>query len=289
MFSPTITAFAALSPPWSLQALDNNFSSVSAGLLSANTFSNYIPDTGAVNAYIAVVTLPQTATLSSGLQVQVKITNTNTGASTLNVGATGVKTVLNADGSALTAGQLVAGGVYTFIYDGTNYQLQFGTTFPSTATVQITKLLIGTLASISQADGIAGRFLLRENGSTTHVGIRFLLGDTNTADVEAGLFDAGGSFSTPKTLRLNPNAGQVQTGGSFLANSTVAMPAGGTAGVGIMVSTTANFGIFFGSGAPTLSAGKGSIYLRSDGTTNVTRAYINTDAATTWTAINTVG
>lgn len=67
-----------------------------------------------------------------------------------------------------------------------------------------------------------------------------------------------------------------------------AIPAGGTTGSGFLLSSTGNFGIFFGSGAPSLTAQKGSLYLRSDGVSNVTRAYINTDSGTTWTAINTV-
>lgn len=66
-----------------------------------------------------------------------------------------------------------------------------------------------------------------------------------------------------------------------------AIPAGGTAGSGYMLSSTANFGIFFGSGTPTLSAAKGSLYLRSDGSTINDRAYINTNGSTTWTALTT--
>ena len=69
--------------------------------------------------------------------------------------------------------------------------------------------------------------------------------------------------------------------------ATVAIPAGGTASLGLMFSNTANFGIFFGSGAPTLSAAKGSLYLRSDGSATNNRAYINTDGATTWTPLTT--
>lgn len=46
-------------------------------------------------------------------------------------------------------------------------------------------------------------------------------------------------------------------------------------------------GIFAGSGAPTFSAGKGSLYLRTDGASTSTRAYINTDGGTTWTAVTT--
>jgi hypothetical protein len=76
-------------------------------------------------------------------------------------------------------------------------------------------------------------------------------------------------------------------GAGTTLGSATAIPAGGTAGLGYMFSTTANFGTFFGSGAPTLSAAKGSFYLRSDGTTTNNRAYINTDGSTTWTALTT--
>jgi hypothetical protein len=69
--------------------------------------------------------------------------------------------------------------------------------------------------------------------------------------------------------------------------NAVAIPAGGTAGFGYCATSTANFGVFFGSGAPTLSAAKGSLYLRSDGSTTNDRMYVNTNGGTTWTAVTT--
>lgn len=75
--------------------------------------------------------------------------------------------------------------------------------------------------------------------------------------------------------------------GAMSILGSTAIPAGGTAGSGYVFSSTSNYGIFFGSGAPTLSAAKGSLYLRSDGTTTNNRAYINTDGSTTWTALTT--
>lgn len=74
---------------------------------------------------------------------------------------------------------------------------------------------------------------------------------------------------------------------AVLAFNATAIPAGGTAGAGFMFSSTVNFGVFFGSGAPTLAAAKGSLYLRSDGSATNNRAYINTDGGTTWTALTT--
>lgn len=85
---------------------------------------------------------------------------------------------------------------------------------------------------------------------------------------------------------LSGGSGNV-SGPSFTANSSVAIPAGGTAGIGYMFSTTAHFGVFFGSGPPTLAAAQGSLYLRSDGSSSSTRAYINTDGSTTWTNLTT--
>lgn len=46
-------------------------------------------------------------------------------------------------------------------------------------------------------------------------------------------------------------------------------------------------GLYSGTGAPTFTAAKGSLYLRTDGSSTSTRAYINTNGATTWTAITT--
>jgi hypothetical protein len=87
---------------------------------------------------------------------------------------------------------------------------------------------------------------------------------------------------------IGTDALRVTTPVSVKAHSGTAIPAGGTAGAGVMVSSAVNFGVFFGSGAPTLAAAQGSLYLRSDGTTTNDRAYINTNGSTTWTALTTV-
>lgn len=81
----------------------------------------YAADTGAANAY--VVALPHTlAAYTAGLSIRVKITNANTGASTINVDSLGVKTITRFSGDPLQSGDLPAGGVVTLTYDGTNFQ-----------------------------------------------------------------------------------------------------------------------------------------------------------------------
>ena len=89
------------------------------------------------------------------------------------------------------------------------------------------------------------------------------------------------------------------TGGNVLSGAVVsavgaatilsgtAVPAGGTAGAGYKFSSVANLGVFFGSGAPTLSAAQGSLYLRTDGTTTNNRMYVNTNGTTGWAAVTT--
>jgi hypothetical protein len=74
--------------------------------------------------------------------------------------------------------------------------------------------------------------------------------------------------------------------GNVTADSATALVAGGASAF-IATNTANNMGIYVGSGVPTVSAAKGSLYLRSDGTTTNDRAYINTNGTTTWTALTT--
>lgn len=59
-----------------------------------------------------------------------------------------------------------------------------------------------------------------------------------------------------------------------------------TTGLNLFQGATAA-SIQVGTGAPAHSAPKGSLYLRTDGSSTSTRAYINTDGATTWTNFTT--
>ncbi len=65
-----------------------------------------------------------------------------------------------------------------------------------------------------------------------------------------------------------------------------ATTAGGATTAGIRMGS-AEVGFYWGSGAPTISAAKGSIYSRTDGSSTSTRLYVNTDGATTWTNVTT--
>lgn len=123
----------------------------------------------------------------------------------------------------------------------------------------------------------------------TNAGIYGLAGDVGGSN-----YVIGAVSNHTVEIRANNTAvatfapgGAVGVVGAMQIKNATAIPAGGTAGAGYLFSSTSNFGMFFGSGAPTLSAAKGSLYLRSDGSSTSTRAYINTDGSTTWTAITT--
>jgi hypothetical protein len=104
-----------------------------------------------------------------------------------------------------------------------------------------------------------------------------------------------------QTISINQSTGTVTVNGTFgsatsvatlaatgtvTAKSASALVAGGAAAF-IGTNTAAGMGIYFGSGAPTVAAAKGSLYLRSDGSGTGDRAYINTNGSTTWTALTT--
>lgn len=130
------------------------------------------------------------------------------------------------------------------------------------------------------ADSDAGR------ANVTVIGTGITATADNTLYLGAGQAILPGTSSADFGSQAHPwNFGIF--GNSLYAMCGTAMPAGGSAGKGLLMSSTTNFGVFFGSGAPTLTAAKGSLYLRSDGSSTSTRMYVNTDNGTTWTAVTT--
>lgn len=90
-------------------------------------------------------------------------------------------------------------------------------------------------------------------------------------------------ITTKYSILSQDPAALLSHAGSIQTKTGVAVPAGGTTGAGYLMFSTANLGIFAGSGAPTLSAAQGSLYIRTDGSTTATRLYVNTNGTTGWT------
>lgn len=80
---------------------------------------------GAANA-ITLTLNPSPVSYSQPLRIQFRATNTNTGGTTIDVNGIGTRNILKySSGSlvALTAGDIVSGGIYEIVYDGTQFQL----------------------------------------------------------------------------------------------------------------------------------------------------------------------
>jgi hypothetical protein len=93
-----------------------------------------------------------------------------------------------------------------------------------------------------------------------------------------------GTVTTTATIGAAMSVTTVSATGNVTADSGTAPVAGGAAA--FLATSTANFGIYLGSGAPTVAAAKGSLYLRSDGSSTSTRLYVS-DGGTTWIAVTT--
>jgi len=95
-----------------------------------------------------------------------------------------------------------------------------------------------------------------------------------------------GAVTTTATFGAATQVTSLAATGNVTADSATALVAGGASAF-IATNTANNMGIYVGSGAPTVSAAQGSLYLRSDGSSTSTRAYINTNGTTGWAAITT--
>ena len=74
--------------------------------------------------------------------------------------------------------------------------------------------------------------------------------------------------------------------GQTALQATTSLTAGGSTTMNLLISS-ASIGVYVGSGVPTVVAAQGSLYLRNNGTGTTSRAYINTDSGSTWTAMIT--
>ena len=107
---------------------------------------------------------------------------------------------------------------------------------------------------------------------------------TTGAVTVTGTFGAATSV-TSLAATGSVTAASLSATGNVTADSNVALVAGGASAF-IATNTAVGMGVYIGSGAPTVAAAKGSLYLRSDGSSTSTRLYVS-DGSTTWIAVTT--
>lgn len=74
--------------------------------------------------------------------------------------------------------------------------------------------------------------------------------------------------------------------GVVTINPASVLTSGGLAGSSVLVGAS-SIGVYVGTGAPTISAAQGSIYLNNAGSSIANRLYVNSSGSTTWVAVTT--
>jgi len=95
-------------------------------------------------------------------------------------------------------------------------------------------------------------------------------------------FDYGLTIAAVNTI-----TGTLNVTGGLGVNTSTALAAGAATQFVAQFSTTAGFGIYYGSGAPSFAAAVNSLYIRSDGSSSSTRMYMCSVASGTWVAVTT--
>jgi len=126
----------------------------------------HIDDTGAANAYVLTIS-PASAAYVHGQKFSMHASNTNTGASTVNINGLGAKNIFKGAGVALEAGDIIADGIYEITYDDTQFLIT-GFTKPKTA--RINSYMDGnatetTITTVNTEYNIGGTHVTRAGGS----------------------------------------------------------------------------------------------------------------------------
>lgn len=236
-------------------------------------------------------------------------TNTVNVAATTSSSSTTTGAVIVAGGVGIAGNLYVGGDIFGNV---SITDISLGNVSASgfiSATGNVTGGNIRTAGQVSATGNITGGNVLggANVNATTHTGTTVSVTGNITGGNLIGIVAAGSNTITTTgnitggniltsgqvSATANVTGGNIKTGGQVSATgnalflASTAVPVGGTAGAGIMMSSTAQLGVFFGSGAPTLAAAQGSLYLRTDGSSTSTRLYVNTTGSTSWTAVTT--
>lgn len=106
---------------------------------------------------------------------------------------------------------------------------------------------------------------------------------TNRGLYITGNGGSGGGGTTTNYAIFSDSTAASSLAGQLTVSSGTAPPAAGAATAGILMSSTASLGLYFGSNVPTFAAAQGSVFMRTDGSTIATRLYVNTNGSTGWT------
>ena len=172
----------------------------SSALHVSGGVNSYSDSSGVANSI--VVTTPLTLSgVQVGMSVNVKVANSNTGATTLNLNSLGAEQVTKQNGVALASGDLCANHEYTFVENGTSWDL----VSPSCA---------APISGVSSVSGDSGSIIT--NSSSTGA-VTLVFGTESAHTVLAG--PASGAAATP-TFQTAPTIAVTNMTGTGAFNTT---------------------------------------------------------------------
>jgi hypothetical protein len=160
--------------------------------------------TGSGNAY--VLTYPQAPEgYAKGIFYKFFVNHTNTGAASLNINGLGVKAILQQDGAALKAGQMVNGSTISVVYDGTAFRLQNYISNPKfSGTLDADAISAATITGTHSGNGAALTALNASNIATGTI-----------ADARLPATMSGKSFTGDVTINQTLSVGSGSSGGTL--------------------------------------------------------------------------
>ncbi len=225
---------------------------LSQSLLPAlqNGSTTYGIDTGTANAY-AVNLSPPIPAYADGMGLRVKIANSNTSASTLNVNGLGAINIYGLAGSALQGGELPAGGTAKFVYRAAANQfvllsctggaLQVAPATQSNQAVQRGRVL--QVAPVVNANSVAP-----PPANTTYTAQATFTAPCAGYVVAIGSLGIGGSFTAGATISTKTDINGTVGGSDTSTPPLVAEPA--TLSVASGATVTATFSATTNGTAP---------------------------------------
>jgi len=194
---------------------------------------NYSVDTGSVNTYVVTLN-PAPASYAVGLQVFLKITNANTGASTLNVNSLGAQNISLPTGNPINVNDLIVGQLAFLIYDGTQFQLQnplsgiasevpVGTQLDFAGTVIPSGYLLANGAAVSRATYTNLFSKLTFNQSATLASSITVTGLSDTSQMFIGMPVTGTGIQSSTTIAsiINSTSITISAAATITGSSTL--------------------------------------------------------------------
>lgn len=151
----------------------------------------------------------------------------------------------------------------------TSGDLSISSTTASTTTTTGALVVSGGL-------GVAGA--INGGGALTVSGLVTASNATNATNTATGAIQTAGGLGVVQDIW---GGGILNVSGQATVGSGTATPSAGSLTAGLRMGAV-GVGVFWGTGAPTFTAPKGSLYINVGATTTTTRLYVNTNAGSTW-------